>query len=131
MLQLKKDYIVIYVFVFSVTDIEVTTKNIVVSSEKCKSAMCVSCMAPQCQLCLPCLTADTLHTLRLAYREHTSRHDCKRVFPPSMVSHLLMNTKLCIQAFFKLTNFNFQHDLKFYYFKNSCECSVFNNWIGH
>lgn len=62
-------------------------KNVLVYPEICSSEQCSTCMAPQCQLCLPCLTNETLNTLKEAYKEHTNKHDCKRVFPPSMVSY--------------------------------------------
>ncbi|XP_054261818.1 probable tubulin polyglutamylase ttll-15 isoform X2 [Macrosteles quadrilineatus] len=70
----------------NMTDMEVATKNVMVSASVCSSEACISCMAPQCLLCLPCLTSDTLYSLRQAHREHTNRHECKRVFPPTMES---------------------------------------------
>ncbi|XP_046687090.1 probable tubulin polyglutamylase ttll-15 [Homalodisca vitripennis] len=78
----------------NITKAEVATKNVAVSAAECTSAVCVGCMAPQCQLCLPCLTPDTLDTLYRAYREHTSRHDCHRIFPPPMTQESAETTEV-------------------------------------
>lgn len=88
-------YVVLYLYfcvITSVTDKEVATKNIVTSAEMCSSSVCTSCVAPQCQLCLPCLPPDSLDTLKRAYREHNSRHQFCRIFPPTMVSPMFAIT---------------------------------------
>lgn len=62
-------------------------KNLVVFPEECSSEICKNnCMSPICLLCKPCLSAETKNNLKLAYREYISRQDCKRIFPPPLVT---------------------------------------------
>lgn len=61
-------------------------KNLMVFPAECSSDLCkTSCMSPMCQVCRPCLTAETKAYLTQAYREHMNQQDCKRIFPPPMV----------------------------------------------
>nr|CAD7456827.1 unnamed protein product [Timema tahoe] len=64
---------------------QVAEKNLVVFPEECSKRRCELCLADECQLCLPCLTLETLDQLRRAYLEHVNKLDCKRVVPPPMV----------------------------------------------
>ena len=65
----------------------VTDKNLMVYPEMCARKLCRgSCMSPDCQLCKPCLTSSMVEVLKSAYLEHVNRQDCKRIFPPHMVS---------------------------------------------
>lgn len=66
---------------------QVNSKQTGVYPEIC-GTRCETCMAPECQICQRCLTADMKHTLESAYLEHINRHECRRVFPPPMVSVL-------------------------------------------
>nr|CAD7444236.1 unnamed protein product [Timema bartmani] len=63
---------------------QVAEKNLVVFPEECSKRRCELCLADECQLCLPCLTLETLDQLRRAYLEHINKLDCKRVVPPPM-----------------------------------------------
>nr|CAD7569829.1 unnamed protein product [Timema californicum] len=63
---------------------QVAEKNLVVFPEECSKRRCELCLADECQLCLPCLTMETLDQLRRAYLEHVNKLDCKRVVPPPM-----------------------------------------------
>ncbi|GFG31355.1 hypothetical protein Cfor_12923 [Coptotermes formosanus] len=64
---------------------QVTEKNLMVFPAVCARRLCrSSCMSPDCQLCRPCLTPETMYVLKAAYMEHVNRHDCKRIFPPHM-----------------------------------------------
>lgn len=72
---------------------QVTEKNLMVFPSMCARKLCHnSCVSPDCQLCKPCLTPETLGVLKTAYMEHVNRQDCKRVFPPHMVRSLLTCT---------------------------------------
>jgi tubulin monoglycylase TTLL15 len=65
---------------------QVTDKNLMVFPAVCARKLCrSSCMSPDCQLCRPCLTPETVDVLKAAYMEHINRQDCKRIFPPHMV----------------------------------------------
>ena len=65
---------------------QVTEKNLMVFPAVCARKLCrSSCMSPDCQLCRPCLTPETMDVLKAAYMEHINRQDCKRIFPPYMV----------------------------------------------
>ena len=65
---------------------QVTEKNLMVFPAVCARKLCCSsCMSPDCQLCRPCLTPETMDVLKAAYMEHMNRQDCKRIFPPHMV----------------------------------------------
>ncbi|CAH0383117.1 unnamed protein product [Bemisia tabaci] len=65
-------------------DAEVALKNIMVDSKSCSSHMCETCMSPECQLCMNCLTASNIRTLKQTYREFNNKQDNKRIFPPTM-----------------------------------------------
>lgn len=57
-------------------------KNIAVLAEHCASKECAeSCELPECELCRPCLSAQDISDLHVAYREHINRGDTKRIFP--------------------------------------------------
>ncbi|KAF4521880.1 hypothetical protein B566_EDAN008402 [Ephemera danica] len=57
--------------------------NLMVYPEQCSA--CESCnQSLHCQLCKPCLSADAMTDLRLAYLEHINRNRCKRIWPPPM-----------------------------------------------
>ncbi|XP_031617910.1 probable tubulin polyglutamylase ttll-15 [Contarinia nasturtii] len=62
-------------------------KNIAVHAEHCTSDMCVeSCELPECELCRPCLSAQDISDLHMAYREHVNRGETKRIFPVPIIS---------------------------------------------
>lgn len=64
----------------------VSDKNLATFPKICNSNLCrTSCVSLDCQLCKPCLSADTRRHLVQAYKEHLHTGDCKRVFPPEMV----------------------------------------------
>ncbi|XP_021934388.1 tubulin polyglutamylase TTLL6 isoform X2 [Zootermopsis nevadensis] len=64
---------------------QVTEKNLMVYPAVCARKLCrSSCVSPDCQLCRPCLTAETVDVLKAAYLEHVNRQDCKRIFPPHL-----------------------------------------------
>ena len=55
-----------------------------VSSAKCSSEECSkpgSCSNSWCWLCYKCLTTEELTYLRMAFLEHTNRHQTRRVYP--------------------------------------------------
>lgn len=64
----------------------VSTKNIVAYPKMCAEMNCDSCSSENCLLCNKCMDTFTRAQFTNAYREYISRHDCKRVFPPTFVS---------------------------------------------
>lgn len=64
---------------------QVNSKQTSVYPEIC-GTRCETCLAPECQICQRCLTDEMKQTLESAYLEHVNRHECRRVFPPPMVS---------------------------------------------
>ncbi|KAJ4437549.1 hypothetical protein ANN_17694 [Periplaneta americana] len=76
---------------------QVTDKNLAVFPDVCASKLCrSSCVSPDCQLCKPCLTPETVDVLKDAYMEHINRQDCKRIFPPHMPTSHLEDCYFCI-----------------------------------
>lgn len=63
---------------------QVNSKQLGVFPEVC-AARCETCFSPECQVCQKCLTDETRSIFQKAYLEHINRHECRRVFPPSMV----------------------------------------------
>ncbi|XP_023717946.1 probable tubulin polyglutamylase ttll-15 isoform X2 [Cryptotermes secundus] len=64
---------------------QVAEKNLMVFPSVCARKLCrSSCVSPDCQLCKPCLTPETMDVLKAAYMEHINRQECKRIFPPHM-----------------------------------------------
>lgn len=43
-----------------------------------------ACEQTQCQLCVPCLSSETITDLKQAYREHLARRACRRVVPQAI-----------------------------------------------
>nr|CAH0112389.1 unnamed protein product [Daphnia galeata] len=64
---------------------EVAFKDLVVFPERCAASRCVNCSNVECKLCKPCLTNELKTVLIEAFKEHTRRHLCRRVVPPSLM----------------------------------------------
>lgn len=57
-------------------------KNIAVNVDECLNANCSNeCESDECDLCLNCISDDTIEHLKKSYREHQRRGDMKRIFP--------------------------------------------------
>lgn len=67
---------------------EVANKNIVVLPELCKE--CENCFRIECQLCRPCHTLETKLILSQSYLERQNQMDFQRIFPPPIVSCVLL-----------------------------------------
>ena len=65
---------------------EVAFKDLVVFPERCAASSCANCSSVECKLCKFCLTESLKSVLTEAFKEHTRRHLCRRVVPPSLVS---------------------------------------------
>lgn len=66
---------------------QVAEKNIMVFPYECSSSLCAkNCHIPLCRLCRQCLSKESKITLFQAYREHMNKGECKRVYPPPLVS---------------------------------------------
>lgn len=67
----------------------VPDKGLFVFPEICNSDLCKdSCLSPDCQLCKTCVSKETKLNLARAYIEYMNRKDCKRIFPPPIVSFI-------------------------------------------
>ncbi|KAK4003510.1 probable tubulin polyglutamylase ttll-15 isoform X1 [Daphnia magna] len=64
---------------------EVAHKDLAVFPERCLAARCADCSKLECKLCKPCLTDSLKSVLIEAFREHTRRHLCRRIVPPSLL----------------------------------------------
>lgn len=53
--------------------------------EQCASDHCSECRHLECKLCKSCMSNSLRHILEEAFREHTRRHLCRRVIPPTLV----------------------------------------------
>ncbi|XP_067001013.2 probable tubulin polyglutamylase ttll-15 isoform X1 [Anabrus simplex] len=94
-------------------DMHVSTKNVMVFPEQCHHKLCESCIAPECQLCKHCLTPHTLAKLKVAYREHVNRQDCRRVFPPAM-DPVTANRTLILEGYLP------ENQLMYRWFQGKC-----------
>lgn len=77
----------------------VSTKNIVAYPKMCAEMNCDSCSSENCLLCNKCMDTSIRAQFTNAYREYISRHDCKRIFPPTFVSinsHIIKVTKTVV-----------------------------------
>lgn len=79
-------------------------KDIAVNPDECSK--CIhSCNDPSCELCLPCLSTETLDAFHQAYREHQRRGEMERLFPSddllgeSVVKKLSAANKLSMEWF--------------------------------
>ncbi len=63
---------------------QVAFKDLAVFPDEC--GKCSNCSDIICKLCKSCLTAPLKATLREAFKEHTRRHLCRRVIPPTLVN---------------------------------------------
>ncbi|KAE8751460.1 hypothetical protein FOCC_FOCC001707 [Frankliniella occidentalis] len=91
---------------------QVNSKQTGVYPEIC-GTRCETCMAPECQICQRCLTADMKHTLESAYLEHINRHECRRVFPPPMTQ------KEAAQNYV-LDSYSPENQMMYRWFKGKC-----------
>ncbi|XP_046642006.1 probable tubulin polyglutamylase ttll-15 [Daphnia pulicaria] len=64
---------------------EVAFKDLVVFPDRCAASRCANCSSLECKLCKPCLTESLKSDLTEAFKEHTRRHVCRRVVPPSLM----------------------------------------------
>jgi len=71
---------------------EVPERRLMVYPTECAGLECTTCASAVCSLCQHCLTDKSIAQLRDAYLEHVNRQECKRIFPPKMVSILLIGT---------------------------------------
>lgn len=56
------------------------SKNIAVNPDNCIN--CIdSCEHVSCELCVPCLSNETIQNFHQYYREHQRRGEMKRLFP--------------------------------------------------
>ncbi|XP_069689786.1 probable tubulin polyglutamylase ttll-15 isoform X1 [Periplaneta americana] len=93
---------------------QVTDKNLAVFPDVCASKLCrSSCVSPDCQLCKPCLTPETVDVLKDAYMEHINRQDCKRIFPPHMT---VKEAKKGV----KLEEYSPENQLMYRWFQGKC-----------
>ncbi|EFA07282.1 probable tubulin polyglutamylase ttll-15 [Tribolium castaneum] len=91
----------------------VSDKNLATYPKECNSSLCKSgCVSPVCQLCRPCLSADTLEYLKEAYKEHLNRGDCKRIFPPSQLKP---------EAEVKWEEYSAENQLQYRWFLGKCQ----------
>lgn len=68
----------------------VSDKHLASYPEICKSQLCqLSCNSVECHLCKPCMSPETRKDVVTAVWEHMHKGDCKRIFPPTMVSYFL------------------------------------------
>lgn len=63
---------------------QVAFKDLAVFPDEC--GKCSNCSDIICKLCKSCLTAPLKATLREAFKEHSRRHLCRRVIPPTLVN---------------------------------------------
>lgn len=66
-------------------NMDVSLKNLMVFPEICLSHKCTNCFAPQCHVCLNCLSQESIEYLKESYVEYNNRQDCKRIVPPSVI----------------------------------------------
>lgn len=70
-------------------EIEVADKNIAVLPDVCLK--CDDCFRVECQICKPCFTDEMRQILGQCYTEHQNKMDFKRIFPPKIVSFIIIS----------------------------------------
>ncbi|XP_071453874.1 probable tubulin polyglutamylase ttll-15 [Hetaerina americana] len=100
-----------------VEEMQVSFKNLAVEASRCSKKICSSCLAPQCLICKPCLTSNTIEILKNAYLEHENRLSTRRVFPPPM------NTTTR-RADIDLEKLSPENQLMYHWFQGKCKMDV-------
>lgn len=74
------------------SEMQVSEKDLFVSSDDCVSQRCSksgACDDPLCRICKDCLSEENLADFTAAYLEHINKHICKRIYPPGTLAQLM------------------------------------------
>lgn len=89
-----------------ITQPEMAFKDLAVFPHRCVADRCANCSIPECKLCKLCLTSQVKSILQEAFREHTRRHLCRRVVPPTLVNRFFIQLNLTIFKIWTVSSYS-------------------------